>query len=38
LAKARGDIACYRDGRDRYRALAASLGFEAHIQWAESKP
>jgi adenylate cyclase len=35
LAKARGD-AGYRDLRDRYRALATSLGFEGHMQWAEA--
>jgi hypothetical protein len=38
LAKARGDEAGYRELRDRYRALATSLGFEGHIQWAESMP
>jgi adenylate cyclase len=35
LARARGDAAGYRDLRDRYRALATSLGFEGHMQWAE---
>jgi adenylate cyclase len=34
LAWARGD-AGYADLRDRYRALATSLGFEGHMQWAE---
>ncbi len=38
LAKARGDEASYRDRRDRYRALATSLGFEGHMQWAEAMP
>jgi adenylate cyclase len=38
LAKARCDEADYRELRDRYRALATSLGFEGHIQWAESLP
>jgi hypothetical protein len=30
LARARGDEAGYRDYRDRYRAMATSLGFETH--------
>jgi adenylate cyclase len=30
LARAEGDEAAYRDYRDRYRAMAASLGFEGH--------
>ena len=34
LAQARGDDAVYRDYRDRYRAVANSLGFEGHIVWA----
>ena len=38
LAKARGDTACYRELLNRYRAQAMSLGFEGHIQWAESMP
>jgi len=38
LARARGDEATYRDYRDRYRATAASLGFEGHIAWAEAMP
>ncbi len=36
LARARGDDAAYRDYRDRYRAMAKSLGFEGHIAWAEA--
>jgi hypothetical protein len=28
----------YRDYRDRYRAMATSLGFEGHMQWAEEMP
>ena len=36
LAHADGDEATYRDYRDRYRALATSLGFEGHIAWAEA--
>jgi hypothetical protein len=27
-----------RDYRDRYRAMATSLGFEGHMQWAEAMP
>ncbi|MGA9674241.1 MAG: AAA family ATPase, partial [Mycobacterium sp.] len=33
-AQARGDEPAYRDYRDRYRAMANSLGFEGHIKWA----
>jgi class 3 adenylate cyclase len=36
LSKARGDDDAYRDYRDRYRAMAADLGFEGHIAWAEA--
>jgi hypothetical protein len=38
LARAHGDEAAYRDFRDRYRAMARSLGFEGHIKWAEAMP
>jgi hypothetical protein len=38
LAQAEGDEAAYRDYRDRYRAMARSLGFEGHIAWAEAMP
>jgi hypothetical protein len=38
LAKAHGDEAAYRDCRDRYRAMAKSLGFEGHMKWAEAMP
>jgi class 3 adenylate cyclase len=38
LAKAHGDETAYRDYRDRYRAMATSLGFEGHIAWAEAMP
>ena len=38
LADARGDAGLYRDYRDRYRALATSLGFQGHMQWAEAMP
>jgi adenylate cyclase len=36
LARARGDEAAYRDYRDHYRAMATSLGFEGHMEWAEA--
>ena len=36
LAKARGGESGYRELRDHYRALATSLGFEGHMQWAEA--
>ena len=35
LARAHGDDARYREYRDRYRAMATSLGFEGHMKWAE---
>ena len=38
LARAHGDEAGYRDYRDRYRAMAKSLVFEGHMQWAEAMP
>ena len=38
LARACGDEAAYRDYRDRYRAMATSLGFEGHVKWAEAMP
>ena len=38
LARAHGDEAAYRDYRDRYRAMATSLGYEGHIKWAEAMP
>jgi class 3 adenylate cyclase len=38
LAKARGDENTYCDYRDRYRAMATSLGFEGHMDWAEAMP
>jgi adenylate cyclase len=36
LARAHGDEAAYREYRDRYRAMATSLGFEGHMKWAEA--
>jgi adenylate cyclase len=36
LAQALGDDTAYRDYRDRYRAMARSLGFEGHMKWAEA--
>ena len=38
LADAHGDEAGYRDYRDRYRAMATSLGFEGHMKWVEAMP
>ena len=38
LARANGDDTAYRDYRDRYRAMATSLGFEGHMAWAEAMP
>ena len=37
-ARARGDEAAYRGYRDRYRAMATSLGFEGHMQWSGEMP
>ena len=36
LARARSDDVAYRDFLDRYRAMAESLGYEGHIDWAEA--
>jgi hypothetical protein len=38
LARAHGDDTAYRDYRDRYCAMATSLGFEGHMAWAEAMP
>ena len=38
LARGRGDETGYRECRDRYRALATSLGFEGHMPWADAMP
>ena len=38
LARAQGDDTAYRDLRDRYCAMATSLGFEGHMEWAEAMP
>jgi adenylate cyclase len=38
LARAHGDETAYHDYRDRYRAMATSLGFEGHMKWAEAMP
>jgi adenylate cyclase len=38
LAQAHGDGRGYRDYRDRYRAVAKSLGFEGHMKRAEAMP
>jgi class 3 adenylate cyclase len=36
LARARGDEVAYPDLVSRYHAMAESLGFEGHIDWAEA--
>ena len=36
LAGARGDDVAYPELVSRYRAIAESLGFEGHIDWAEA--
>jgi class 3 adenylate cyclase len=36
LARARSDDVVYRDLVERYRAMAESLGFEGHIDWADA--
>jgi adenylate cyclase len=36
MARARGDDTTYRDLRDEYRKIAAELGFEGHMSWAEA--
>lgn len=36
LARARGDGVAYRDLADRYRTMAADLGFEGHMAMAEA--
>ena len=38
LARARGEGVNYLDFVNRYRGMAASLGFEGHIAWAEAMP
>ncbi len=38
LARARGDTAAYGDFRDRYRDMARTLGFEGHIDLADTMP
>jgi hypothetical protein len=38
LARAHDEAAAYAHFRDRYRAIATSLGFEGHIDWAEAMP
>jgi adenylate cyclase len=36
LATVHGDETGYRGYRDRYRALATSLGFEGQMKWADA--
>jgi hypothetical protein len=38
LARAHSNDTAYRDYRDRYRAMATSLGFEGHMKWAKAMP
>jgi hypothetical protein len=38
LARTLVDDTAYHDYRDHYRAMATSLGFEGHMQWAEAMP
>ena len=38
LAQAHGDEDGYRKLRDSYRQTSKSLGFEAHMEWAEAMP
>ena len=38
LAQAKRDEVAYRDYRDRYRAMATSLGYEGHMEWAAAMP
>jgi adenylate cyclase len=34
VAQARGDQASYCEYRDRYRAMAESVGYQGHLKWA----
>jgi hypothetical protein len=38
LAQAHGDATANVGFRDRYRAMAKTLGYEGHIAWAEAMP
>jgi len=38
LSRAHADDTAYRDYRDRYRAMATTVGFEGHMKWAEAMP
>jgi adenylate cyclase len=38
MAQAKGDEATYHGLRDNYRKMAAELGFEGHLAWAEAMP
>jgi len=38
LARARGEGVNYLEFVNRYRDMAASLGFEGHIAWAQAMP
>jgi hypothetical protein len=36
MSHAHGDDVAYRDLVIRYRAMAESLGYQGHIEWAEA--
>ena len=36
LSRARGEAGAYYDYRARHRAMAAHLGFEGHLAWADA--
>jgi hypothetical protein len=36
LSRARGEAGAYCDYRARHRAMAAHLGFEGHLAWADA--
>jgi hypothetical protein len=38
LARADGEDTVYRDYRDRHRDMAKTLGYQGHIDWAETLP
>ena len=38
MTRAHNDELVYRESRNRYRALAKTLGFEGHMKWAEAMP
>jgi hypothetical protein len=36
MARARGDVAAFKELANRYREMATSLDFEGHLAWAEA--